>query len=253
MSFRTWRSYSEFSASVRSKQRYILTEESSHFLETILETCNDRIRVIKKDSYIWRAQVGHDWRPHHEYDDETETSIYVDDLPCPYPHERMKPLIDSATEGRVNSKGIPYLYVASDKETAMAEARPWLGALVTACYLKVKKDIKILDFSVGHGKNNFSIYFKESPTKEEIVDAVWLEIDNAFSKPIKVTDTKSDYAPTQIIAEFIKSKGYDGIAYKSSLHDGYNIALFDMDVADIINCKLFKTSNIKFEFEEEPY
>lgn len=41
----------------------------------------------------------------------------------------------------------------------------------------------------------------------------------------------SDYVPTQIIAELIKSLGYDGIAYKSSLANGHNIALFDLESA----------------------
>jgi hypothetical protein len=45
----------------------------------------------------------------------------------------------------------------------------------------------------------------------------WSDIDNAFSKPTKASDVKSVYAPTQIISEFIKSKGYDGTAYKSAL------------------------------------
>lgn len=41
----------------------------------------------------------------------------------------MKPLSNSASEGRANPKGIPYLYVATDKETAMSEVRPSLGAI----------------------------------------------------------------------------------------------------------------------------
>ncbi|WP_424017919.1 RES family NAD+ phosphorylase [Marinomonas arenicola] len=58
-------------------------------------------------------------------------------------------------------------------------------------------------------------------------------MDKAFSTPTKSSDLKSDYAPTRIISEFIKYRGYDGIAYRSSLGPGINIALFDLDVANI--------------------
>jgi len=250
MSFISWRSYSDFSNSVRSKQRYILDDESKNFLDAIIDTCQNRITTLKKDKIVCRAQNGHSWRPYYQTDPETEEDTYVDDLPYPYPLERMKPLVDSAPEGRANPKGIPCLYVASDKETAMSEVRPWLDSIISVGYLKLTKDIKVLDFSVGHGKSNFSIYFKEQPSQEEIVNAVWLDIDNAFSKPTKASDSKSDYAPTQIISEYIKSKGYDGIAYKSSLADGYNIALFDLEVADVVRCSIYKALKIKFDFEQ---
>jgi len=58
---------------------------------------------------------------------------------------------------------------------------------------------------------------EEPKLAEEIVCAVWSDIDNAFSKPTKASDVNSVYAPTQIISEFIKLKGYDGTAHKSAL------------------------------------
>ena len=250
MSFKSWRSYWNFSYSVRSKQRYILDDESKHFLDSIIDTCQNRITKLKKDSIVYRAQDGHSWRPFSQTDPETEEEIYVDDIPCSYPLERMKPLVDSALEGRANPKGIPCLYVASDRETAMSEVRPWLGSIISVGCLKITKDIKVLDFSVEHGKINFQIYFKKQPSQEEIAKAVWLDIDNAFSKPTRASDSKSDYAPTQIISEYVKSKGYDGIAYKSSLADGYNIALFDLGVADVVGCSIYKALKIKFDFEQ---
>ena len=250
MSFKSWRSYSIFSNSVRSKQRYILDNESKQFLDSIIDTCENRITELKKDSIVCRAQTGCSWHPYYQTDPETEEDIYVDDLPCPYHPERMKPLKDSALEGRANSKGIPCLYVATDKETAMSEVRPSLGSIISIGFLKLKKDIKVLDFSVEHGNMNFNIIFKEKPTQDEINKAVWLEIDNAFSKPTKASDSESDYAPTQIISEYIKSKGYDGIAYKSSLADGHNIALFDLEVADVAKCAIYKPAKIKIDFEQ---
>lgn len=248
MSFKSWRSYWEFSNAVHTKNRYILDSESKNFLKAIVDTCENRVRVIKKGSVLWRAQIGHSVEPIYSGD------IHVDDEPVPFPPLRMKPLDNSASEGRANPKGIPSLYVATTKETAMSEVRPWLGSIISAGQFEVQRELRIIDFSVEHGKNNLDYFFKK-PSDEETLKAVWSEIDNAFSRPTESSDLKSEYAPTQIISEFIKSKGFDGIAYKSSLADGHNCALFDLDSAKLINCSIYSSKKIKFDFSEinNPY
>ncbi|MFT7405799.1 RES family NAD+ phosphorylase [Zhongshania sp.] len=251
MSFKSWRSYSNFKHKVDTKQRFILDEESVEFLNSIVNTCQEREHTIKKDSIVWRAQNGHSWKPYCQHDPDTGEDIHLDDFPCPFPPNRMKPLSDSAAEGRANSKGIPHLYIATDKETAMAEVRPWLGTILTVAHLKITRDLKILDFSVEHGNDNFKLKFIfEEPSYEEIIKSVWSDIDNAFSKPTKASDLKSEYAPTQIISEFIRSKEYDGIAYKSSLAEGHNICLFDLDLAEIVKCDIFELTALKFDFKQ---
>ena len=249
MSFKSWRSYYDFKEAVHRKRRYILNDESIDFLNSIIETCNDRERRVGAGSTVWRAQNGHSWRPYYQEDPDSGEDIHVDDFPCPYPIERMKPQADSALEGRANPKGIPYLYVSTDKETAMSEVRPWLDAIISIGQFKIEKDLKVLDFSVEHGTdNNISLYFRE-PTVEEIIKAVWRDIDNAFSEPTQASDSKSDYAPTQIISEYVKSKGYDGIAYKSALAEGHNLVLFDLDAAMVVKRTVYKASTIRFGFE----
>lgn len=250
MSFKSWNSYWEFSHSVHTKLRYILDDESKDFLNSIIDTCEGRTQTLKKGSFVMRAQNGHNLRPYYQEDPDTGEKIHVDDFECPYSFKRMKPLENSASEGRANSKGIPCLYVATDKETAMSEIRPWLGSVMSVGTFKLTRDLRIILFATESEESihNYSYYFSE-PSEEEIIKSVWFYIDNAFSKPTKTSDLKSDYAPTQIISEFIKSKGYDGIAYRSSLGGGHNIALFDLESADIILCSLFQASKINFEFE----
>lgn len=251
MSFDSWRSFFKFSWAVNRKQRYILDDESQRFLEAIIDTCKDRELSINKGTTVWRAQNGHAWRPIYQYDPETDEQVHVDDVPSPFSHSRMKPLKDSASEGRANSKGIPCLYVATNKETAMSEIRPWLGAIVSLGVFRTTKHLKILDFSVEHGMNNtnFLFYFNE-PSNEEKIKAVWSDIDKAFSKPVSNSDSTPDYAATQIISEFVKSKGYDGIAYKSSLAEGHNIVLFDLDAAEVLGCQIHEVSKVQFEFKQ---
>ncbi len=40
-------------------------------------------------------------------------------------------------------------------------------------------------------------------------------------------------------------------AYHSYLGLGYNIALFDLAATEIINCFLFRTKKVQFEFEDD--
>ena len=56
--------------------------------------------------------------------------------------------------------------------------------------------------------------------------------------------------PSQIIAELFKVTGYDGVAYRSALGDGHNVALFDLDAASPINFCLYSVASIRPVFEQ---
>ena len=236
MNFKSWRSYWDFRDTVKNNSRFILDKESKDFLTAIEQTCVSRVKTISMSSSLWRAQIGCDYVPQYQ-EDEHGNNVHVDDVPVPFDYKRMKPLNNSASEGRANPKGIPYLYVATDKETAMSEVRPSLGAILSIGKFKPTRELKIIDFSVHQGKINF---FLKEPNDVDKVELVWTDMDNAFSVPTSNTNFNSDYVPTQIIAEFIKSLGYDGIAYKSSLGNGQNIVLFVLDMATITENDIYE-------------
>lgn len=135
----------------------------------------------------------------------------------------------------------------------MSEVRPWLGAQISVGQFKMKKELHLIDCSV-HQKKSPMLYFKEPDVKER-ERSVWSHINQAFSKPVDPSDQTSDYVPTQIIAEKFKSAGCDGIVYKSALSAGFNVALFDLEVAYLINCALSDLKSIKYKFTEpaNPY
>ena len=246
--FKSWNSYRNFASRVRRKTHYIRTPEDDDFLREVLRTSKSRIRDLPAGSGLWRAQLGHDWRPHYE------GNLHVGDLPAQYPPDRMKPLQDRATEGRANPKGIPVLYLSTRKKTAMSEVRPWLSSLVSCAHLSTTRDLKIVDFSVYH-RSSLMLYLREPPAPEREA-AVWRQIDRAFSEPTTTSDDTADYVPTQVIAELFKNEGYDGIAYKSAFgKKGYNIVLFDPADAKLTSCALFEAKSLKFSFEQSgnPY
>ncbi len=135
----------------------------------------------------------------------------------------------------------------------MAEVRPSVGTYVSVGQFKILRPLTILDCSIGH-ETAFNFYFEE-PHAEEREKAVWNDIDRAFSEPLAVDDSSAVYAPTQILSEIFKGEGYDGLAYKSNLGPGFNLALFDIKAADVINCFLYKVKSVLYEFDDEltPY
>lgn len=83
----------------------------------------------------------------------------------------------------------------------------------------------------------------------------WANIDRAFATPMTDSDNSSGYVPTQVVAEFFKANGFDGLVYKSSLGAGFNVVLFNPKDADLLNCFLFDATKVNFSFQEvsNPY
>lgn len=246
MEFRSYRSYREFAYAVSRQWRYALPPEHTEFLRTVLATSTDKVEVIPAKSVLFRAQVGHDWRP------EDFGGGVIEQIECPFSPERMKPPQDRAHEGRANPKGIPCLYLATHEKTAIAESRPWIGALVSCAQLRTVRDLRIMNCTTDDRKRK--LYLHE-PAAPERARCVWLDIDNAFAEPISRTDDVADYAPTQILAELFRQNGLDGLGYRSALGPGHNLALFDLDSADVINCHLVSIDRVELMYRQatNPY
>lgn len=162
-----------------------------------------------------------------------------------FPNEEMiGPPPEKAKDGRLNPKGIVYLYTALEEETCVYENRPWIGAELTVVRFVLRKKINIIDvtecFEVPNGQTD--LFF------------AWItEIKKLFSKPVYLDDSL-EYLPTQYISETIKSLNFDGIKYRSSINEnGNNLALFSNNVVDIEYKYKIKINKIKYEFEESIY
>lgn len=209
--FKSAHTYRRFRREVTTSTRYVRGGEADDFLQTLLREARARIDVVPAGSILWRAQLGHDWEALRE------GQQHVADVPCPFPPERMKPLRDRAREGRANPKGIPYLYVSTHRETALAEVRPWLRSLVSVAQFKTLRELKLVNCTED-GKRT-RVFIGGTPP-EHWDTAVWLDIDEAFSRPVTLSDELADYVPTQIIAELFKVHGFDGVVYRSALGSG---------------------------------
>jgi hypothetical protein len=126
---------------------------------------------------------------------------------------------------------------------------------VSIATFRLVRDLRIVDCSeklVG----NLERYVRKEWTPEDVERQVWTDINDAFSQPVERSDAGLTYIPTQIIAEALRLQGYDGVAYKSGYgENGLNIALFDINAAELRSCGLHTVGKMQVELRmaDNPY
>jgi hypothetical protein len=242
--FRTIFDYILFSHVTVGDYRFYRDHPTEEFLSTVIVTAGSRALTLKKDEIVWRAQLGKQEPMDYSILDNPDGSV----------DDRMKPLSRSAREGRANPKGISVLYVATTPDTAMSEMRPSLVSTLSLAKLKICRDLKLVDCTKDSShRSPFDYTSLPLPSGSEREEVVWGSINDAFSRPVSESDSLAHYAPTQVLAEYFKKAGYDGIKYRSSYgKTGQNIALFKLDDASVCpgETKLKRVKSIDIEFVE---
>lgn len=144
-----------------------------------------------------------------------------------------------ATSGRANPVGIPYLYLGSTQETAVAEVRPHPGEKACVATFKISP-INMVD--LRNPRKSASPFFLEN--SEQIIELraglpLLERLGKELSKPVQPSSAPFEYIPSQYFCEFIKDCGYKGVLYQSSVSDGINLVIFFPDSVhpeNIINC-----------------
>jgi hypothetical protein len=93
--------------------------------------------------------------------------------------------------------------------------------------------------------------FNPPKLKADVNFAVWSMINEVFSLPIRNSDTSTEYIPTQILAELFKAEEFGGICFKSSIGEGLNYTLFNVNSAEFVKSRIMKCSAIAYKFEAE--
>jgi len=163
--------------------------------------------------------------------------------------ELWNPPKEKAKAGRANPYGISYLYLSDQIKTSLYETRSTIFDYVTIGEFVIKDSIKIIDLRdiiyepiVWAETEDLEDYLVYIP----FLDTLQMEL----SLPIRSNDKEIDYLPTQYLSEFIKSLGYDGVKFQSSLYSkGFNLAIFNPSKFELNKSEVYEIQNIDYLFK----
>lgn len=133
---------------------------------------------------------------------------------------------------RMNPAGISYLYLAKEKETALAEVLNKPPCRAAIGIFTIRRDLLIIDLS--RLPNIPSVFDEEKRDEGELIQFLYKFVDE-ISKPVSKDGREHvDYVPSQVVCEYFskvfRSTGGEpiaGIAYPSSVRQGgVNAVLF---------------------------
>jgi hypothetical protein len=164
------------------------------------------------------------------------------------PTEMANPPKEKTKSGRANPIGISYLYLSDSIQTTLYEARAALFDYITVAEFRLLENINVVNF---RGDTYDPILLAEEGRLEEfmILLPFTSRLESELSRPRRRTDSDLDYLPTQYLSEFIKSLGYTGVEFKSSLYnEGYNLAIFEPEKFECIKCDVCEIHNIQINY-----
>lgn len=137
--------------------------------------------------------------------------------------------VEYAKNNRFSPVGISYGYFSFDNQTVLKETRCNLNDEVAIGKFELNDGLKIIDFRQNTMTKKFLNYFSGSFNgKFYCIDHFIREFLTDISRPISEDNQLLEYIPTQIMSEYIWSKGYDGFLFDSSVNiNGTNIVLFE--------------------------
>lgn len=149
-----------------------------------------------------------------------------------------------AGHGRANPAGIPYLYLGSEAETAVAETRPHTGERACVATFNVPA-IRAVDLRDPRGLISPFILSDAEEVSQLRADLPLLErLGDELTKPVLPRGAAFEYIPTQYLCEFIKKSGFDGVLYRSSVSDGINLALFVPEMAEGVDVSVMHVERV---------
>jgi RES domain-containing protein len=163
-----------------------------------------------------------------------------------YPITSMgSPPKELATSGRANPVGISYLYVASTTKTAISEVRPHKGDYLTIAKFVGNRRLKLVDLRDPRA-SILPFRYSETSLRNAYKGLSLLEtLGNELTKPVSQHKAQLEYLSSQYLCEFIKSQGYEGVIYKSSLGEGDNYAIFDDEYLMGVSTQLVEITTIE--------
>lgn len=156
-----------------------------------------------------------------------------------------------AKGGRVNPAGISILYLSDSRDTTLYEIRAGVYDYVTVGRFELQKDIEVINLADIDRVSPFigidyGFDFMQYATNIEHLKMIGQEI----AKPLR-NDNALDYLPTQYISDYVRSKGYDGIEYISTMcKNGVNLAVFNKELFKCTETTVYDIKAISYSYDQ---
>lgn len=158
---------------------------------------------------------------------------------------------ERASQGRANPAGIPYLYLASNADTAVSEIRPHTGEVASVAEFTIDDSLMVID--LRNPRESISPFTFEEVKKIASMrgDIEFLvQLGNELTRPVLPHVAAIEYLPSQYLCEFIKKCTYHGVMYRSSVGDGVNLALFDPARAHVGKVEQYRVAKVAVEIQK---
>lgn len=119
-----------------------------------------------------------------------------------------EPILGVSGEGRNNIAGASYLYIASNEETACMEVKSQFGDLVSLATFELIEPLEIIDFASDK---------EDAEYCNMSIKKFFALLMLRYTEPIR---DENEYRATQIISDYLRKTGVDGVAYRSFLTPG---------------------------------
>lgn len=217
--------WEDFVKGIKTRNRF----HTDYINKVVLSTfCNYIKKTYKAGSVFYRARICPD-----------ETGFPIDKMGAPS--------VGCATAGRANPTGISCLYLADRNITALKEIRAGVYDYITIGKFILKEDVEVVNLTIV---DRISPFWGIDNTVHAVNKKHLRKISDEIAKPLRRHDSQLDYLPTQYISDFIKSEGFAGIGYKSTMDkDGYNLAMFDEALFDCESVYVYDIRELSYDYE----
>lgn len=221
----------EFCQIIKYRQRFF-NSDAKRILDSIFDDLDtsgqcrtfDVITTITtKDDYfrLYRGRIAHTVSERNEILKQMAVEL------GPPPNNR-------AAHGRMNPKGISFMYLSFERETCVSELRPNVGSEVVTGAFRPTRELRLLDLgkiSYYHSWLKDISYFDPDSVRKRSIIAFLRGFEKIISAALSPQDSEMDYLPIQAFAEYLSNQHplkLDGIIYPSSQikNTKRNVALF---------------------------
>ena len=209
--FFSWKSFQYL---IQNNNRFFDYQQQSRtaYLDKIFSVFHDFEDEISEDTIFYRVRNDSNLQP-GILDSEKSALKEISPAPCIF-----------TKSYRMSPRGISYTYLSADIKTCMKECNTKTGDRILIGIFKTSKALRILDLQIK--ENPYVDLFSGRYDREKQNIGHFLkQYSSEISKPVD-SNSEFDYLPTQVIAEYIRFKGYDGIAYCSAKTGKTNYVFF---------------------------